>query len=89
MLFMSIESLDHFSLKLLFRVQITKNDLTILLSYVAIFFFFNAINVTNCNTNNNNNNNYFFAKYFNDNNNIRKVIFLLKKMITPNKIHIN
>ena len=32
-----IERLDNFNLKLLFRVQMIKNDLTILLSYIAIF----------------------------------------------------
>ena len=31
-MFLSIEYLDNFSLKLLFRVQMTKNDLTIQLS---------------------------------------------------------
>jgi hypothetical protein len=51
MLFLSIERLVNFNLKLLFRVQITKKDLTILLSYSAIFQMF-----TNCNNNNNNNN---------------------------------
>jgi hypothetical protein len=34
---LSIKRLDNFSLKLLFRVQITNKDLTILLSYFAIF----------------------------------------------------
>ena len=49
MLFLSIERLHNFSLKLLFRVEITKKDLTILLSYSVIF---HGINVTNCNNNN-------------------------------------
>jgi hypothetical protein len=40
--------LDNFNLKLLFRVQIIKNDLTILLSYNAIFQM-----LKNCNNNNN------------------------------------
>jgi hypothetical protein len=51
MLFLSIEHLINFNLKLLFRVQMTKKDLTILLNYSVIFQM-----LTNYNNNNNNNN---------------------------------
>jgi hypothetical protein len=50
MLFLSIEHLVNFNLKQLFRVQMTKKDLTILLGYNVIFQM-----LTNCNNNNNNN----------------------------------
>jgi hypothetical protein len=47
-LFLSVERLVNFNLKLLFRMQMTKKDLIILLSYSAIFQM-----LTNCNNNNN------------------------------------
>jgi hypothetical protein len=50
-LFLSIERLVNFNLKLLFRVQMTEKDLIILLSYSVIFQI-----LINCNNNNNNNN---------------------------------
>ena len=46
--FLSIECLVNFNLKLLFWVQMTKKDLTILLNYSAIFQM-----LTNYNNNNN------------------------------------
>ena len=45
----TIKHLDNFNLKLLFRVQMTKKDLTILLSYLGNFS--NVVNVANCNNN--------------------------------------
>ena len=48
LLFLSIKCLVNFNIKLLFRVQMIKKDLIILLSYSAIFQM-----LTNCNNNNN------------------------------------
>jgi hypothetical protein len=50
-LFLSVECLVNFNLKLLFRVQMIEKDLIILLSYSVIFQM-----LTNCDNNNNNNN---------------------------------
>jgi hypothetical protein len=44
--FLLIERLDNFSLKLLFFVQMTKKDLTILLRLSCLFL--NAVNVSKC-----------------------------------------
>ena len=59
-----IKRLYNFNLKLLFRLQMTKNDLTILLSYLAIFQMLWMLQIV-IRTNNNNNNilNYALCSY--------------------------
>ena len=57
MRFLLIERLDNFSLKLLFQVEMTKKDLTIV---ILLFFFSNALTIKN-----NNNNYYYYNKGYN------------------------
>jgi hypothetical protein len=48
MRFLLIERLNNFSLKQCFLVQMTKNDLIILLRLFCHFFFLNAIHISKC-----------------------------------------